>query len=196
MATLKNGKGSINEWRALFTYHAIMLREAIGELSSSARIDIVERVRNILNREDFKILGSLINETIDWEASLNEARTCVRNNVDPQLDERKRIYDSLSIFLTKVAERIGEGVPPDIAHNLNVIYFPQLGYLITVPLRNEWRNDANMEIVPGWTFQSGEHIYFKNQDMQGQDDFQVRTFAPLTKAVSGTRQISTSTLAT
>ncbi|KIO27058.1 hypothetical protein M407DRAFT_73753 [Tulasnella calospora MUT 4182] len=189
ITALKNGKAGIREWTALvkFTYHVIMLEEALSELSCSAGVDIIERVRGILNRNDFKILGALINETIDWEASLNEARVCVRYHVDPLLDDRKRIYDSLSIFLAKVAQRIGEGVPLDVADNLNVIYFPQLGYLITIPLRDEWRHDTNTEIVQGWTFQFSTecHVYFKNQDMHGHDcdHSQIVHFAPVAREI-------------
>lgn len=42
------------------------------------------------------------NSQIDWEASLNEGRVCVRYHVDPLLDDRKRIYDNLSIFLVRI----------------------------------------------------------------------------------------------
>lgn len=40
-------------------------------------------------------------DQIDWEASANEGRVCVRYNVDPELDEKKRVYDGLSTFLVR-----------------------------------------------------------------------------------------------
>lgn len=64
ITTLKKGKAGIREWTALvkvtgklshltipwrdrshqFTYHVLMLEEALGDLSCSAGVDIIERV--------------------------------------------------------------------------------------------------------------------------------------------------------
>lgn len=51
--------------------------------------------------------------------------------------------------------------------SLNVIYFPQLGYLICTPMRDEWTRGESIQVVDAWTFQffSETHAYFKSQEM-------------------------------
>lgn len=46
----------------------------------------------------------------------------------------KRTLDGLESFLNEVARKLSERMPSDIRAALNVIYFPQIGFLVTVPL--------------------------------------------------------------
>ena len=71
---------------------------------------------------------------------------------------------------SNVAEQVSQNVPEDVASSLNVVYFPQLGwfwsthfihlsygdlpgYLICVPMREEWQDLQAIEDMAGWTFQ-------------------------------------------
>lgn len=72
-------------------------------------------------------MGAAINETIDWETSENERRTCVRPNIDEILDQQKQIYHGLDGLLSKVALEVKKAVPSGWVDSLNVLYFPQLG---------------------------------------------------------------------
>jgi DNA mismatch repair protein MSH5 len=45
----------------------------------------------------------------------------------------KLTLDSLDSFLNKVAHKLSEKMPSDIRSHLNVVYFPLLGFLCTVP---------------------------------------------------------------
>lgn len=66
---------------------------------------------------------------------------------------------------SKVAEDISETVSPDYASSLNVVYFPQLGYLICIPLREEWKSGDGIIVMEGWTFQVCLVIYaFESPD--------------------------------
>lgn len=83
-----------------------------------------------------------------------------------------------TLFKSNVAEQISVIVPPDFARSLNVVYFPQLGrasdpvlaiaifyiiigYLICVPMLEEWKNDIGIEGLDGWTFQvSTDHAIY------------------------------------
>ncbi|KAG8930587.1 MutS protein msh5 [Tulasnella sp. 418] len=129
---LRSGKGSLRDWASFVkaTFHACLLRETVCDLSSTTLVPIVQKLLDVLDTNTLKTIGSGVNETIDWEMSQNEERVCVRHLVDPELDEKKRIYNSLSIFLSEVALKVAEGIPPDkreYAKLLNVLYFPQLG---------------------------------------------------------------------
>jgi DNA mismatch repair protein MSH5 len=43
-------------------------------------------------------------------------------------------------------------VPEETVETINVLYFPQIGYLICVPLNDEWREREDFDIE-GWTYQ-------------------------------------------
>ena len=51
-------------------------------------------------------------------------------------------------------------VPKSFATSLNVVYFPQLGYLICVPMLDEWQNDQGIQGLDGWTFQVSRLMSF------------------------------------
>lgn len=86
-------------------------------------------------------------------------------NIDEELDELKKKYNGLDDFLSQVAVDLGEKVLPELAGSLNVIYFPQLGYLITLPFKPEMNTDG-ME-VDGLVFQfcTASTVYYKNDEM-------------------------------
>lgn len=46
----------------------------------------------------------------------------------------KRTLDGLEDFLNQVAAKLSEKMPSNLRASLNVIYFPQIGFLVTVPL--------------------------------------------------------------
>ena len=83
---------------------------------------------------------------VDWEASTNAARVCVRPRIDEELDNLKHIHNGIDSILvpsvtlsqyplistitfdqSKVATQLSVTIPPDYTPSLNVVYFPQLG---------------------------------------------------------------------
>jgi len=79
-------------------------------------------------------VGRKISETVDFEKSAEERRTVILPGIDEQLDNMKRILDGLEDILNKVAGKLYEGMPPALQTSLNVIYFPQIGFLVIVPM--------------------------------------------------------------
>lgn len=45
----------------------------------------------------------------------------------------KRTFSGLDNLLSQVARKLSERIPSDLQEALNVIYFPQIGFLTTVP---------------------------------------------------------------
>lgn len=45
----------------------------------------------------------------------------------------KQVFAGLDKLLSQVAIKISDKMPSDLQGSLNVIYFPQIGFLITVP---------------------------------------------------------------
>ena len=62
------------------------------------------------------------------------SRTVILPNVDAELDQMKRTLDGLESLLNEVAKKLSESMPTDLRTALNVIYFPQLGFLVTIPI--------------------------------------------------------------
>lgn len=81
-----------------------------------------------------------------------EGRCVVKHNVDEHLDEMRRTYQGLDSFLSQIAKEISETIPTEFTHAINVIYFPQLGYLIAVPMNANWKTPKDFELE-GLSFQ-------------------------------------------
>ncbi|KAI0947282.1 hypothetical protein AcV7_009742 [Taiwanofungus camphoratus] len=173
LGVMRAGRAKVSDWQGLvkFTFHILMLRDALAELSQAIGVEIVKKLIDALEVASFREVGSVVNETIDWEESANADRVCVRPHIDEELDNLKHIYHGIDSVLSKVAQTISATVPPDYASSLNVVYFPQLGFLICVPMLEEWKTEAGITILEGWSFQfsSDSHVYFKSQEMHDMD---------------------------
>ncbi|KAF8297748.1 hypothetical protein DL93DRAFT_760795 [Clavulina sp. PMI_390] len=171
---IKSGKGATIEWRTLvtFAYHVAMLMEALSDLSHTQDVPIIEKFRDSVDSVRLQEMGRLINERIDWETSENERRTCIRHGIDEELDKFKHAYYGLDQVLSRTALKIKKEVPPDSVESLNVLYFPQLGYLICVPRPEELSDPADFIVVEGWNcqFYTATSIYYKDEHMYALDE--------------------------
>ncbi|KAG1745988.1 DNA mismatch repair protein MutS [Suillus paluster] len=161
LGLLQSGKAGVGDWQGLvkFTYHSAMLRDALTELHRGDQVEVVRKLVVSLDIASFKEIGNAVNETIDWEESTSNNRICVRPYIDDELDQRKHVYAGLDAVLCKVAEQICQQIPGDYAKSLNVVYFPQLGFLICVPMQEEWRSEEGIKVLDGWSFQfSSERV--------------------------------------
>jgi DNA mismatch repair protein MSH5 len=79
-------------------------------------------------------VGRRISETVDLEKSAEQGHTVILPAVDEELDHLKRTLDGLDSLLNQVAAKLSEKMPSDLRASLNVIYFPQIGFLVTVPV--------------------------------------------------------------
>ncbi|KAH9932680.1 DNA mismatch repair protein MutS [Epithele typhae] len=184
LAALRSGKGKRSDWQGLvkFAFHALLLRDAVLELHRASNVQIVGQLLDALDTAKFREIGNAVNGTIDWEESSSADRICVRPHVDDELDNLKHIYNGIDSVLSKVAVKVSSTIPPDYTSTLNVVYFPQLGFLICVPMKEEWKTEAGIDVLEGWTFQVtprpfvlypvltlASHVYFKSQEMHDLD---------------------------
>ncbi|KAK7048433.1 muts 5 [Favolaschia claudopus] len=173
LGMMRSGKAKMGEWQGLvkFTFHSAMLRDNLSELHQAGDVDIVRKLVEALDIATFRDVGNRINEIIDWEESASAGRICVRPGIDEELDNRKHVYHGIDAVLSKVAEQVCQTVPPDYASSLNIVYFPQLGFLICVPMLEEWQGPDGIQVIDGWSFQfsSESHVYFKSQEMTDMD---------------------------
>lgn len=80
----------------------------------------------------------------------------------------KRTFDGMDGLLSQVARKLSEKIPSDIQETLNVIYFPQIGFLTTVSIdsntgeavydggfENPWERTFSTEYASSLCFLAG-----------------------------------------
>ena len=73
-------------------------------------------------------IGQRINDIVDFDQSAVMGTFTVKPMVNARLDELRNTYDALPEYLSHVVHELAIDIP-----GLNVVYFPQLGFLITIP---------------------------------------------------------------
>lgn len=90
--------------------------------------------------------------------------------MDPELDNMKETYAGMNSLLDKVAVDIARTLPEEVG-DINVIYFPQLGFNIAIPLDESGRvvYDGGDE---AWdqVFTTENRAYFKDFRMREMDE--------------------------
>ncbi|KZV85507.1 hypothetical protein EXIGLDRAFT_255658 [Exidia glandulosa HHB12029] len=173
LTAMQRGRAEARDWETLckFAFHAAMLADSLEELAHGDDVAIVQKLKECLDTADFKVMGEEVNSTIDWEASALNQRVCVRPLIDPELDQYKELYDGLDSFMNHVSAQVAMEVSADVVPALNVVYFPQIGFLICVPKPEGWRREEP-ELGPSdWTysFHTEESVYLKSDKMHDVD---------------------------
>ncbi|KAL5336958.1 muts domain V-domain-containing protein [Aspergillus crustosus] len=108
---------------------------------------------------------------VDVDSSDEQGRTVVRSGLDRELDKMKDSYDGLNSLLKQVAIEIATTIPASFDIDVNVIYFPQLGFNIAIPLTNAGEaaytgSDDGWELI----FITENRAYFKDFRMREMDE--------------------------
>ncbi|BGP56954.1 hypothetical protein JCM8202v2_004590 [Rhodotorula sphaerocarpa] len=172
---LRSGSNNLSDWQATWKlfYGAIMIRDALMGLSNRRAVDVVDKLAQSFDALAFKDLATMLNDVIDWnEGKLQNGRVCVRPGIDGSLDEMRRKYHGLGSLLSGVASEVSQDVPAGLAQELSVVYFPQLGYLVTIP-HEEDETDLARFAELGWDFQfnTEAQAYFKNEKCRDLDSY-------------------------
>ncbi|KAG8776037.1 MutS protein msh5 [Serendipita sp. 397] len=169
---LRNGRATLQNWKAMvqFWVSAALIKTDLLELFPNSCILASEELLNDIQSSTFVEVAEDINATIDWDESANLGRVTVKPLVDEELDTWKETLAGLDSLLSRVAENVAEDVPPeeaDLYGELSVIYFPQLGYLISIPVRQDCPIEEQRVGLQGWAFQfmTDESVYFKSNKM-------------------------------
>lgn len=102
-------------------------------------------------------------------------RTVVNRGIDVDLDDMKQVYDGIEDLLNQISKTIAATVPVQHGLNLNVIFFPQIGYLISIPLDSN-TNHGNYEgggsSEGRWDrmFSTESRVYYKDFRMMELDE--------------------------
>lgn len=93
--------------------------------------------------------------------------------MDDELDSMKQIYDGIEDLLNETSQNIAATVPEEFSLDLNVIFFPQIGFLISIPLGPEsdcgsyhGSEDSRWDRI----FSTGSRVYYKDYRMRELDE--------------------------
>lgn len=98
---------------------------------------------------------------MDVEESKLQGRVVVRPRLFKDLDDLRQFYNDLPSYLSQVAKEISMELQGTGIESLNLVYFPQLGFLITIPLKDS----LPLETMTGLEsqFSTAKFAYFKNE---------------------------------
>ncbi|KAI0489521.1 muts domain V-domain-containing protein [Xylaria cf. heliscus] len=164
-------------WAVLqrFAAYSLRLRESVRALQDAEKVDIVRKIIQVIDLFQIRQIGELITETIDFEQSVERGRTAVKQGIDADLDERKRIYDGMEHLLGNVNAKLRSGIPEWARKYVQAcIFLPQLGFLTTVSVNPQTgKGDYDGEgLHDTWNcmFVVDGHAYYKNRQMKEMDE--------------------------
>ena len=112
---------------------------------------------------------------IDFRQSAEMHRTVVNVGVDDELDEMKRQYDGIEDLLNKTSQAVAASIPTQYSLDLNVIFFPQIGFLISMPFdpisgRADYEGGEGEEEQWERIFSTAARVYYKDYRMRELDE--------------------------
>ncbi|QDS74512.1 hypothetical protein FKW77_007276 [Venturia effusa] len=161
-------------WSALrqFVFHALKIRDIATELNGSEDINVRNKVLEKFEGYHLAQVGRKISDIVDFEESELQHRTVVMRGVDAELDDLKHNYDGLDSILTEVGKNIEERVPATLHAQINIIYFPQIGFLISLRADTDAGSESlGSEPLESWErmFTTEECTYYKSSHMREMD---------------------------
>ncbi|KAJ5752620.1 DNA mismatch repair protein MutS core [Penicillium odoratum] len=123
-------------WESLlaFAFYAIDIHVALQEISGADVLQIRTKAFRVFEAAQLHRVGRMIQEIVDIDNSDEQGRTVVKQGLDRDLDRMKDRYDGLDSLLKHVAIDIATTIPEELEVDVNVIYFPQLGFNIAIAL--------------------------------------------------------------
>ncbi|ELT91413.1 hypothetical protein CAPTEDRAFT_89832 [Capitella teleta] len=168
LTRMTKAEASITDWKNIYkTVYAII---NIADICSScdADVDILIELKSCVN-EDLYCIAELISSTVDFDESAAQNRFKVKLSVNDKLDELNRTYSGLPDFMTKVASRELDKLNDPIKE-CNVIYLPQLGYLLAIPAAQVDKGDNNYDIENlEFTFLSNNMLHYRSANTKELD---------------------------
>lgn len=130
---------STSVWPTLreFTFFALRIFDHMCEFDGGNNLNIRSRIMQRFDKQPLAAIGALVTEVVDFEASKEHRRTIVRPGVDLELDQVKHTYDGIEPLLHEVTEQLARTVPVELDAKINVIFFPQIGFLIACAIDPE-----------------------------------------------------------
>uniref|UniRef100_A0A3P8UH54 MutS homolog 5 n=1 Tax=Cynoglossus semilaevis TaxID=244447 RepID=A0A3P8UH54_CYNSE len=151
----------VTDWQSLYktVYSAVCIRDTVRHLPQS--IQLFHEISQGFS-EDLHQIASIISRVVDFETSLAENRFTIKPNVDPAIDEKRRMM-GLSDFLTEIARKELEYLDARVP-SCCVIYIPLIGFLLSIPRLPSMveREDFDMSGLD-FMFLSEDRLHYRSQ---------------------------------
>lgn len=172
----EKGRGvSTSAWQNLrqFLFSALQISDILSDMQGCDGLAIFSKVIEKFDKRQIAVIGQMIGDVVDFDESKIQRRTVVLSGVDQELDEARRVYHGIEDMLSHVAALIARNGPAELQSRVNVIFFPQIGFLICLALEEE--NSLATYAGPPrdpWEkmFVSSTHAYYKNSNMGELDE--------------------------
>ncbi|RAH87549.1 DNA mismatch repair protein Msh5 [Aspergillus japonicus CBS 114.51] len=152
-------------WASLlaFAFYGIDIYDALRESAGADGLALLQRAIRVFEAAQLY--------RVDIDSSEEQGRTVVKPGIDRALDRMKDNYDGLNSLLKKIAIEIAGEIPEFYDIDVNVIYFPQLGFNIAIPL-NQAGDAAYRGPAEEWDimFFTENRAYFKDFRMRELDE--------------------------
>ncbi|KAH1985165.1 hypothetical protein KXV64_009228 [Aspergillus fumigatus] len=159
-------------WATLlaFAFYGIDIHDALKETFGADNLNLRTQALRVFEASQLYRVGRMIQETVDIDRSEDQGRTVVKPGLDRELDRMKDTYDGLNDLLKEVATKIAATIPESLDIDVNVIYLPQLGFNIALPL-NDMGEAAYSGTADDWEliFVTENRAYFKDFRMREMD---------------------------
>ncbi|MCJ1281630.1 MutS protein msh5 [Xylographa opegraphella] len=176
-AISKDGGIKSGVWYSLrsFAFWTIGIRNVFLEVLGAEALSIRTKVLETFEVHELANLGKLVTQIIDFQQSAEMHRTVVNVGVDDELDEMKRQYDGIEDLLNKTSQAVAASIPTQYSLNLNVIFFPQIGFLISMPFdpvsgRAEYEGEEGEDEQWERIFSTAARVYYKDYRMRQLDE--------------------------
>ncbi|KAB8227042.1 MutS family protein MSH5 [Aspergillus alliaceus] len=125
-------------WATLlaFAFYGIDIHDALKETAAGNELALLHKALRIFEAAQLYRVGRMIQDIVDIDSTEEQGRAVVKRGLDREIDELKDSYDGLSSLLQKVAVEIAGTISKSLGIGVNVIYFPQLGFKIAIPLND------------------------------------------------------------
>ncbi|KAE8355541.1 muts domain V-domain-containing protein [Aspergillus coremiiformis] len=160
-------------WATLlaFAFYGIDIHDALKETTAGNELALLNKALRVFEASQLHRVGRMIQEIVDIDSTEEQGRTVVKPGLDRGLDKLKDSYDGLSSLLKQVAIEIATTIPESLDIDVNVIYFPQLGFNIAIPLNNRGEaafagSNDNWELI----FVTENRAYYKDFRMREMDE--------------------------
>lgn len=173
---LNRDKGiSTSVWYSLrqFVFSALQIRDTLAEMQGAERASICIKFAERFEGRLLAEVGRAIADVVNFDDSKITKRTMVLAGLDSELDEARRTYAGIEDMLSEVASHIAQEVPAEFVSTVNAVFFPQIGFLISIeldevasPITYAGPRDDPWEKM----FTSQSHAYFKNSIMTEMDE--------------------------
>uniref|UniRef100_A0A1I8BPK4 DNA_MISMATCH_REPAIR_2 domain-containing protein n=1 Tax=Meloidogyne hapla TaxID=6305 RepID=A0A1I8BPK4_MELHA len=191
---IRRGNLPVSDWKNLFSSICAMIK--IGEFLTEKEVNL-SFLKGKLNLFGARLqqVACLLSEVIDFQETLAENRVVIKQGLDKELDNKKKLYENLPDELTAVARKEADEI---LIETCTVAYVPIVGYLLMAPESVEI--PASTSTLVELIFTSEGMSYFKTKRMRLLDenvgdikmeiiDAETNIVLNLQKRLLGSRQI-------